>query len=412
MVVTRYINKKMPNIKTTSEIKAIDFIKKANHAASYYGFQPLEKMLAKKGKDRLKVRNEEEVIKRSDPFGCEMADIIKTYITHNSKPTEPTFLYKSRIIEPSRSKNNKKTIRFGLSILGVEKSIGEALILKTALAILDDIGFKENCIHINSIGDKDSAGVFTRELQVYLRKHINDLPSGYREALKKSAFHGFEYLLNKQHPAHKEIPRSMEFLSDKSRKHLREVIEFLEAVDVPYEIDNRLIGNKECYSQTLFDIRPVLSGEQQDKNYEDEILAQGGRCDEISYQMFRQKVPAVGIMFEYSKGGVNNSILKHKTLNRKPKVYFIQLGAEAKLHSLPIIEMLRKSGIPISQSISRNTLSTQLEIARENKIPHTIIMGQREVIDGTVIIRNMNTQSQNTVPIISLSDYIKKMKVR
>lgn len=400
----------MPYTNTTLNIKARDFIKKASYAASYYGFQPTE--TAFKGKvneKKLKIRND-GILKKSDSFSNELADIIKIYASYNSKtPEEPLFLYRSRIIEPTHSKNNTKIVRFGLSILGVEKSVAEALILKTSLAILDDIGFKENCIHINSIGDKDSATAFTHELQSYLRKHVNEMPAQYREALKKNTFHAFEYLRRKQHPIHREIPQSMEFLSDKSRKHLREVLEYLEAVGVPYEIDNVLIGNKDCYTQTLFEIRNVLNKDESE-NYYDRILARGGRCDEIANQLFRLKMPVVGIMFEYSQSGINNSILKQKIINRKPKIYFIQLGTEAKLHSLTIIEMLRKAGIPISQSLSRNTLTTQLEIAKNNKIRYVVIMGQREALDGTVIVRDINTQSQKTISVASLPDYIKKVK--
>lgn len=402
----------MPHTKTTLNIKASDFIKKANSAASYYGFQPTETAFkGKSNKSKLKIRND-EILKKSDSFSNELADIIKIYANHNPKiPEEPLFLYRSRIIEPTYSKSNTKTVRFGLSILGVEKSIAEALILKTSLAILDDVGFKENCVHINSIGDKDSATAFTRELQSYLRKHVNELPAQFREALKKNTFHAFEYLRKKQHPIHREIPQSMEFLSDKSRKHLREVLEYLEAVGVSYEIDNVLIGNKDCYTQTLFEIQNVLN-QDESENYYNRILARGGRCDEIANQLFRLKMPVVGIIFEYSQKDINNSILKQKTANRKPKIHFIQLGNEAKLHSLPIIEMLRKAGVPISQSLSRNTLTTQLEIAKNNKIPYVVIMGQRETLDGTIIVRNMNTQSQNTIPVVSLPDHIKKLKIK
>ena len=402
----------MPHIKTTLDIKANDFIKKASYVASYYGFRPLEIAFKKKkgGKNKLRIRND-EVIKKTDSFSNELADIIKSYVSHNPMtPEEPILLYRNRIIEQPRNKNNKKIIRFGLSVLGIEKSVAEALILKTALAILDDIGLKENCVHINSIGDRDSATSFTRELQSYLRKHINEMPAQYREMLKRNTFQAFEYLRRKKHPAHKEIPRSMEFLSDKSRKHLREVLEYLEAVDVPYEINNELIGNKDCYSQTLFEIRNAETDENVD--YHDDILVRGGRCDEIANQLFRLNVPVVGIMFEYSQRGINTSILKQKIINRKPKIYFIQLGARAKLHSLQIIEMLRKSGVPISQSLSSDALSTQLEIAKNKKIPYVAIMGQRETLDGTVIVRDLKTQSQNTISIASLPDYIKKIKIK
>ena len=114
--------------------------------------------------------------------------------------------------------------------------------------------------------------------------------------------------------------------------------------------------------------------------------------------------------------GVDRIIMspKHKPLEprimKKPKVYFIQFGFEAKLKSLSIIEVLRKARIPIMQSLSKDSLGAQLSVAERLKIPYTIIFGQKEALEGTVIVRDMNTRSQDTVKIEELTEYIKKMK--
>ncbi len=95
---------------------------------------------------------------------------------------------------------------------------------------------------------------------------------------------------------------------------------------------------------------------------------------------------------------------------KKPKIFFIQLGFSAKLQSLSIIEILRKAKIPVLQSLSKDSLSSQLGAAEKMKIPYTIIMGQKEVIDGTVIIRDMDSRSQEEIKVERLAEYIKKLK--
>lgn len=95
---------------------------------------------------------------------------------------------------------------------------------------------------------------------------------------------------------------------------------------------------------------------------------------------------------------------------KKPKIYFIQLGFEAKMKSLSIIEVLRKAKIPVAQSLSKDNLSSQLATAEKLKVPYTIIYGQKEALDGTVIVRKMKNRSQKSVPIEKLSDYIKHLK--
>jgi len=104
----------------------------------------------------------------------------------------------------------------------------------------------------------------------------------------------------------------------------------------------------------------------------------------------------------------------HKPLDpriiKKPKIYFIQLGFEAKLKSLTVIEILRKARVPIAQSISKDGLGQQLAIAERTGVPFTIIFGQKEALENTVIVRNMETRSQETVKISALPDFVKHLK--
>jgi histidyl-tRNA synthetase len=95
---------------------------------------------------------------------------------------------------------------------------------------------------------------------------------------------------------------------------------------------------------------------------------------------------------------------------KKPKVYFIQVGFEAKLKSLNVIEILRKAHVPVAQSLSKDSLGAQLAVAEKSGAPYVIIFGQKEAVEQSVIVRNMETRSQDTVPLSELSTYIKQLK--
>ena len=87
----------------------------------------------------------------------------------------------------------------------------------------------------------------------------------------------------------------------------------------------------------------------------------------------------------------------------------MQIGFEAKLKSLEVVEILRSAKIPTYQSLSKDKLSSQLQIAENLKIPFTIIMGQKEAVENSVIVRSMNTRSQETVPLPLLAKYLAKL---
>jgi histidyl-tRNA synthetase len=95
---------------------------------------------------------------------------------------------------------------------------------------------------------------------------------------------------------------------------------------------------------------------------------------------------------------------------KKPKVYFIQIGLEAKLKSLNVIEILRKAHVPMIQALSKDSLSAQLAVAEKSGAPFAIIFGQKEAMEKSVIVRNMETRSQETVPLAQLHDYLKHLK--
>jgi histidyl-tRNA synthetase len=125
----------------------------------------------------------------------------------------------------------------------------------------------------------------------------------------------------------------------------------------------------------------------------------------------KKDIPAVGAAI-----GVDRVLMSpnYKAVTprivKKPKVYFIQLGFEAKLKSLEIIEILRNARIPVTHSLNKDQLGAQLGIAEKMGIPHALIFGQKEALDGTVIVRNMLTRSQDTLKISKLADFLKAMK--
>jgi histidyl-tRNA synthetase len=157
----------------------------------------------------------------------------------------------------------------------------------------------------------------------------------------------------------------------------------------------------------------VIKVDTDENGKEREItITGGGRYDYLAKMMGSKKdVPSVGtalgmeriMMFPECKR-LSPRIMK------PPKVYFIQLGFEAKLKSLCIMETLRKARVPIYQSLSKDSLSVQLGLAEKMEIPYCIIFGQKEAMDNTVIVRNMSNHSQDTVKIDALSDYLKHLK--
>lgn len=372
------------------------FLRRATNVASYYGFAPIEHVLA----DR--VRRSVETCKVSfdrrslDHAANEFLPVLHSCIEHDVASAEaPALFYHTSSSAPRQ----KRTV-FGLGVMGTARSIAEALIIRTAFTILEDAGAKSVSLRVNSIGDRDSSARFSREIQNYLRKNIDDLPAHCREMMKRDVFSAFEHLHRKEHALRERAPRGMDFLSEGNRRHLMEILSYLENARISYEIDHGLIGHRECYSQTLFEIHGIFGNAK-----EPSLIARGGRFDEAPRRLYKTNLPGVGILFRLDS---DSAAVTPPSTVKCAKIFFIQLGFDAKLKSLAVIETLRRARIPIHQSVCRDKLGSQLALAHELKIPYAIIMGQKEALDGTVIVRNMLTRAQNTVPVTTLPAYLQR----
>lgn len=289
---------------------------------------------------------------------------------------------------------------FNLEIIGASKPIAEAMIIETAFVILKDrYPGVEMLVEINSIGDKESMAKFAKELHNYVRKEINKLPAEFRAEIKKDVFNLFNLKGPKVLEFVENAPKPMSFLSDTSRTHFKEVLEFLESLNIPYEINHKLIGSRSYCSETIFEIKS-----------EREVFAIGERYNGLAKKVWGKKdVPAIGVTLHIHPHYIQNLNKKSKK-EEQAKFYFIQFGDTAKKKSLIIIESLRKAKIPVYQSLSKDKLSVQLTQAEKLNIPYIIMMGQKEAIENTVVVRHMQTRSQDTVEIDILVTHLKGLK--
>ncbi len=370
------------------------FLRRATNVASYYGFAPMERILADRARRSVEVHKVGFDRRVLDHAANEFLPLLHDCVEHDIGNAEaPALFYHASSGAPRKA----RTV-FGLGVVGTARSIAEALVIRTAFTILEDAGAKSISLRVNSIGDRDSSARFSREVQNYLRKNIDDLPAHCREVMKRDVFSAFEHLHRKEHTLRERAPRGMDFLSEGNRRHLMEILSYLESAGIPYEIDHGLVGHRECYSQTLFEVHGVFGGK------EPSLIARGGRFDEAPRRLYKTNLPGVGLLFRLD----GDSVAAAQPSVKRAKIFFIQLGFDAKLKSLAVIETLRRARIPIHQSVCRDKLGSQLALANELKIPYAIIMGQKEALEGTVIVRNMATRAQNTIPVMTLPVYLQR----
>ncbi len=403
------------------------FFEKAQEIAVYYGFKPID----------TPIMEHEEVFTSSIGIGTDIVDkemyslrtkggdhlalrpehtapLMRAYIEHGMQNTpQPVMFYQYGPIfrhDKPQAGRYRQFWQFDLDSLGSDKSILDALVIKTGMSILEEAGAENLSIDINSIGDKECRGAYLRELVNYYKKHLKDLAPIDRERLKTNPLRILDSKEEKTIAINESAPDSVSFLCAACKKHFKEVLEYLEEMGICYNINKNLVRGLSYYSRTVFEIMEEVKSE--DGTARKQTICGGGRYDYLAKHLGSKKdVPAVGLSF-----GVDRIIASpwYKKLSpriiKKPKMYFIQLGSEAKLKSLNIIEILRKAHIPIAQSLSKDSLGSQLAIAEKLAIPYALIFGVKEALDNSVIVRDMSNRSQETVKLGKLLEYLKEMK--
>lgn len=383
--------------------------REAKGIAAYYGFQSLPNLF-------VQLESPGRAIKIPDVF--DRPTLMKLYVERNlGTLPQPLLIYHSeplgKHMDPARY-GGAHGVQFSLEIIGAPRSIAEAILLKTALVIITEAGFRDINVELNNLGDRESLARFNREFTAYYRKHIAEMQTHCREALKKNIFKVLACEQEKCQALKENAPRPISALSEASRGHFTEVLEYVESMQIPYLVNTSLIGGQEYYTKTIFALKTEAAQNERfpDATF-DPVLARGARYDELARILgYKKEVPAVGISI--SLGGLGlvpepptktESSARSRAL--KTRICLIHLGFEAKVRSLGALELLRRARVPIFQTLSKDRLSVQIAAAERLSVTHTVIIGQKEALEGTAIVRDMSTRSQETVALLELARYLK-----
>jgi histidyl-tRNA synthetase len=393
---------------TASKFINYENLDKIGEIAVYYGFAPKKSpTITKVDTDAVKdiidgdyIDDETENHNQLQLHVEEKVALVRMYNEENlyTEP-QPVMLY---FKDPCKgSKSNRYA---DLEILGYSGPIAEATLIQTAKVMLEEEGYKDLVVEINSTGDKDSISRFTRELTAYYRKHINDMTSDCRELFKKDPFELLAFQDKSCQELNSKAPRALDYLSESSRRHLEEILEYLEALKISYNVNNNLVGNRKYCGETIF---TIVNGEKGTKDRK--VVAVGMRYNNLGKRLALKKdVQGVGISL-LIKNGKNDNRKQVKKM-KKPIASFVQLGLQSKLLSLEIIENLRKAKIPLYVSLAKDRLGAQVSSVEKYHTPYVIVIGKKEAVERSAIVRENERHSQDVVSLEDLPKHMKKIE--
>ena len=369
----------------------------------------------------------------------ETAPVARAYIQHgmHTMPQPVKLFYDGSFFRhenPQRGRY-RELHQFGLEVLGEQDVVVDALIIRLFYSILEELGFKNIAVQVNSMGDDESRAAYRKELTGFYKKRFNSLCKDCKRRFRENPF---RLLDCKEHGCvelREEAPQMIKSLSETSKKRFKTLLEFLDESNVPYFMNPHLVRGFDYYTDTVFEIfvncedgsfevddtatlpneeTPVVMNETLSAavNLKSSpiAVAGGGRYDGLVKSLGGKETPAAGGAI-----GLDRVILEMKAQQipipsaPKPSLFLVQLGPIAKKKSFGLLEEFRKAGILVAESVSKDSIKSQLRIASKLEVPYALILGQKEALDGTVILREMDTGMQET---INLKDIAATVKTR
>lgn len=369
-----------------------DVLKRASAVGNYYGFSSLSSLaLGKKGQGSRSPFPETIPLETLDNNAREVAGLLKHVRDISLSPSkeQPLFVWHSNIA-PGRPAPKHITVQF--HIIGVDHAIADAVLIRAVRSFVTDISKRTPELHVNSMGDKETRGRFIRELTSYFKKNGPSLPEECVNHAKNNVFEAAEMLLMRKDPI--TLPSSTDHLSEASRKHFEGVLEYLEATDTPYELAPTILSKGNAWIETCFQIHA-----------DDHIKTWGSRYGELTKPFFKTTLSSVGAVINISlddRGAI--APLKNRTA---PRFVFVHIGEEAKRESMKMADMLRHARIPLTQAIAIESLTAQMRYVDEINPPYLLIMGRKEALERSVILRERSSHTETFIPLDSLIDRLR-----
>jgi len=282
--------------------------------------------------------------------------------------------------------------QFGVEAIGEADPSLDAEIIDMAWRFYQGLGLKELSIKLNSIGCQLCRPSFLEALKSYYTKHTDKLCPECKERLTRSPLRLLDCKKLSCRELAKSAPLSSNHLCDDCKNHFSQLQHYLELLDLPFELDPCLVRGLDYYTKTVFEFLPREEGAQS-------ALGGGGRYDNLIEELGGKHTPAIGFAT-----GIERIILNLKKADiaipplPTPRVYITYLGKQAKEEALKLTAELRQNNISTITSLGSRSLKAQMRQANTSGTAMVITIGENELKNNTVELRDMVNAEQRTIP--------------
>lgn len=332
------------------------------------------------------------------------AGAIRAYLEHNmyadAGPTKLFYITQAFRYEKPQSGRFRQHHQFGVEFVGSKSPMVEVELISLLTTLIKNLGLKDAKLHINSIGCNNCRVTYNEALLAYLEQHKDGLCTTCKERMIKNPLRVIDCKAESCKGIIRQAPRTIDYLDEECKEHFEELQYFLKELGIPFIIDTEIVRGLDYYTKTVFEF----------VNEEGFTLCGGGRYDNLAHEIDeKQNIPSAGfgmgierILYFLDKEGV--SLEKEEPV----QLYVGVLGKEAKIKAYEIVNSIRNKGIIVETDYMDRSVKAQMKYANKLGALYTVIIGDNELENKSVNLKDMQTGEQTEVAIDKIIEFFGK----
>ncbi|MBH10445.1 MAG: histidine--tRNA ligase [Candidatus Marinimicrobia bacterium] len=330
------------------------------------------------------------------------AAVARSYIQHNLGVQSPAqkLYYIGPLFRRERPQKGRQRQfhQFGVETFGSLYPEQDAEIIALARQILSEFGLgNNNILHLNSIGSPDCRSAYKNALKDFIRPNLNKFSTLSQHRYETNTLRILDTKAENEKKILQDAPIISDYLTDEDKIHFDSVISFLNAMNIPFSFNPRLVRGLDYYSRTVFEFTSSSLGAQ-------DALIGGGRYDGLVETLGGKATPAVGFAAGMERFFIALEHNRNTELDTfaSPDIYFICINKNGLALALKLCKNLRKIGKNVVMDSLRRSIKAQLREANKSGAKYALILGDEEILSNTIIIKDLKKGEQSTVEQTSL----------
>jgi histidyl-tRNA synthetase len=281
--------------------------------------------------------------------------------------------------------------QFGIEALGEQSPAVDAEIILLAWDFLKSLGLDDLKLKINTVGCPKCRPVYRQKLQHYFSENIEDLCDDCKHRLLKNPLRILDCKIDGGKEFIEDAPKIETCLCNECREHFSAVQKFLQASEVNFEIDPRLVRGLDYYTKTAFEIQYLPLGAQS-------AVAGGGRYDGLIEEIGGAPTPGIGFA-----AGIERILiaLEKQNLLQAEKnnfnAFIVAVGAEAEILGFKLLTELRRKNVSVTMDFAKRSIKAQMKQAAKSGAKFALIIGDEEIKNSVVTVKNLETSAQESI---------------